>query len=85
MARPKNTVESQPLRLAVSPAIREALEKLAATGLFGSNPNEVALRLISDGIADLASRAVETREKLDKLGTGKKSISFCGKQGVWQL
>ena len=70
--RPKNTVESQPLRLAVSPAIREALEKLAATGLVGSNPNEIAVRLISDGISNLASQAVETREGLDKLGTSKK-------------
>ena len=72
MARPKNTVESRQLRLAVSPAIREALEKVAATGLFGSNPNEIALRLISDGISDLASKAVETQETLDKLGTSKK-------------
>ena len=72
MARPKNTVESQQLRLAVSPAIREALKKVAATGLFGSNPNEIALRLISDGISNLASRAVETQETLDKLGTSKK-------------
>ena len=67
MVRPKNTVESQQLRLAVSPAIREALQKVAATGLFGANPNEVALRLISDGIADLASRAVETQETLERL------------------
>jgi hypothetical protein len=67
MARPKNTVESQPLRLAVSPAIRKALEKIAATGLFGSNPNEVALRLISDGVSNLATKAVEMQETLDKL------------------
>lgn len=72
MARPKNTVESRQLRLAVSPAIREALKKVAATGLFGSNPNEIALRLISDGISDLASKAVETQETLDKLGTSRK-------------
>jgi hypothetical protein len=72
MARPKNTVESQPLRLAVSPAMRTALAKVAATGLFGSNPNEIALRLISDGISSLAARAVETRETLNKLEIGKE-------------
>lgn len=72
MPRPKNTVENQQLRLAVSPAIRNALEKVAKTGLFGSNPNEVALRLISDGIRELAERAVETQETLSKLGTGEK-------------
>lgn len=74
MARPKNTVQNGELRLAIAPAVRSALENLAATGLFGSNPNEVAIRLISDGIQELASRALETRETLSKLGSRQRKL-----------
>ena len=72
MGRPKNTVQNEELRLAVAPTVKDALEKLAATGLFGSNPNEVAIRLISDGLQELATRALETQETLSKLGSRRK-------------
>jgi len=67
MARPKNTVKSQELRLAISPAIKTALEKIAATGLHGMNPNEVAIRLIEKGLKDLAVEVRQTRETLNEL------------------
>lgn len=67
MARPKNTVPSEDLRLAVSPAMRTALEKIASTGLFGMNPNDVAVRLIERGLREVVDQVMETKDKLNKI------------------
>ncbi len=67
MARPRKSVKSQELRLAVSPATKAALARIAATGLRGSSPNDVALRLIEAGLKELAIDVLQTRETLDNL------------------
>lgn len=67
MARPRNTVRSGELRLAVSPSVKLALEKIASTGLYGLNPNEVAVRLIESGLRDVAAQVQETRTRLDQI------------------
>jgi hypothetical protein len=48
--RTKNTVKSQPLRLAVNPVERAYLEAIANAGTQGNNWTEVAHRFIGDGI-----------------------------------
>ena len=67
MARPKNTVPSVELRLAITPQLKEALERLAETGLYGLNPNDAAIRLIEQSLHDAVTNAGETRSNLRKL------------------
>jgi hypothetical protein len=67
VARPKNTVQSEVLRLSVSPEMRIALEKIARTGLSGLNPNEVAVRLIERGLRAVTVEISDTKQTLKKL------------------
>jgi hypothetical protein len=46
MARPKNAVETEELKISTTPQVREVLDLLAKTGRFGKNASEVAEELM---------------------------------------
>jgi hypothetical protein len=48
---------SKTLRLAVNPTVRKYLESLRATGLYGNDHAQAAMKLVTAGI----ERAIETR------------------------
>ena len=52
MPRPKNPIRSDQLRITITPQLREQLESLVQTGLFGMNVNEAVHRLIAEGVKD---------------------------------
>ena len=51
MARPKNPLTSDKLRITITPQLREELEMLVQTGRYGMNVNEAIHRLISEAVA----------------------------------
>jgi len=50
MARPRNVARSVEIRISVLPAVRDSLEKIAESGLYGRNKTAVAERFVSEGI-----------------------------------
>ena len=50
MGRPENKLESVELRISTNPRLREQLERLVVTGLYGKNITEAAERLIAQGL-----------------------------------
>lgn len=48
MARRSNTIETVQVTLSTSPQVRDWLEALSRTGLYGRNPAEVAAALIQE-------------------------------------
>ena len=53
MARSKNTIESIQLTVSVSEAVRDQLEKVTKTGLFGKNAAETANFFITEKLREL--------------------------------
>ena len=53
MPRLPNKVQTVTITVSTTQTVRQYLEALAATGLYGKNPAEAAERLISDEIKDL--------------------------------
>jgi hypothetical protein len=56
MPRLPNKVQTVTITVSTTQAVRQYLEALAATGLYGKNPAEAAERLISDEIKDLLAK-----------------------------
>jgi hypothetical protein len=52
MAKKGNASEGVSLRITLSKQSSEALEKLAARGIFGRNPSEVAARFVDRALQD---------------------------------
>lgn len=50
MRRAKNNTKSQLLRVTLSEQIADLLDQIAATGLIGQNPAEVAHRFIDEAV-----------------------------------
>ncbi|WP_242353922.1 hypothetical protein [Anaeromyxobacter sp. SG64] len=53
MARPRNSVETQPVTIRTTPWVVEALDVLATTGRFGKNAAEVAEELLRAKLRDV--------------------------------
>ena len=53
MARQKNVIESVQLTVSVSEAVRDQLEEVTKTGLFGKNAAETANFFITEKLRDL--------------------------------
>lgn len=60
MAKHKNLLDSQPLRLSVSPEMHEDLESLvkAARGRYGKNAAEAAERLLSERLSEIVKEGL---------------------------
>lgn len=67
MARPRNSVETQPFTIRTTPWVVETLDALATTGRFGKNPAEVAEELLRAKLRD-----VERDGWLDKAARGRR-------------
>jgi len=52
MARPRNIVKTVLITISTTDAVRDYLEELTATGLFGKNAAETADRLLKRAIED---------------------------------
>lgn len=55
MARTPNTIKTSPLTVSITPAVKDYLEQLTNSGLWGKNAAETANLLISDRIRYLLS------------------------------
>lgn len=53
MARPKNTTDTIQITLSTTPQVKELLEILSRSGLYGKNAAETATMLIAEKIRDL--------------------------------
>jgi len=53
--------------LVVSSQLKDALAKIAATGLRGKGTNEVAVRLLEEGLQRVVTEVKSTKEILRKL------------------
>ncbi|MEM9478537.1 MAG: hypothetical protein AAGA58_02620 [Verrucomicrobiota bacterium] len=53
MARQKNTIDSVQLTVSVSEAVRDQLEEVTRTGLYGKNAAETANFFITEKLRDL--------------------------------
>ena len=53
MARQKNNVDTVQVTLSVTPAVREFLEQLSASGFFGKNAAETAVVLLNEKLREL--------------------------------
>jgi len=58
MSRQKNDLSTVPLRISTTQQVRNLLEKLVSTGLFGKNAPEAADRLLSEKLRELSSKGV---------------------------
>ena len=59
MARPRNITDTVRISLSTSPQVRQFLEELAATGFYGKTAAEVAERLLSRKILDMAPDRID--------------------------
>ena len=50
MARPRNQLATNKLRITITPQLVAELELLVETGYFGANVNDAVHRLISEGV-----------------------------------
>lgn len=66
MARPKNQLTSEELRVSASPELVAHLERLVSSGLYGKNPTEAAGRLIEDALYELMKDEVVLTAGLPK-------------------
>jgi hypothetical protein len=55
--RKPNALDSVPITIATNPVIKQYLDDLALTGLYGKSATEVAERLIAQRIAHLIETA----------------------------
>ncbi|MEZ5305167.1 MAG: hypothetical protein R3F11_31665 [Verrucomicrobiales bacterium] len=53
MARVKNSVDTIQLTVSTTPQVRDLLDQLVKTGLYGKNPAEAAERLIADSLRSM--------------------------------
>ncbi len=53
MARPKNTTETVQVTLSTTSQVKELLEELSKTGLYGKNAAETAHVLLKEKLRDL--------------------------------
>ncbi len=53
MARPKNTTETVQITISTTPQVRQILELLSTSGLYGKNAAETANALLQEKIRDL--------------------------------
>ena len=58
MPRQKNDLPTVPLRISTTQQVRDLLEKLVSTGLFGKNTPEAADRLLSEKLRELSAKGV---------------------------
>ncbi len=56
MARQKNSVESVQITVSVTEQVRDQLERLTASGLFGKNVADTANIFLSERIRDIVER-----------------------------
>jgi len=73
MRKARNNTKSQLVRVTVSEQIADLLDQIAATGLIGQNPAEVAHRFIDEAVMKaLANPHLELKRK-PKQAKGKTS------------
>ena len=53
VGRPKNILKTVPMTIALTEPLRERLEALVPSGLYGKSAPEAAVQLISRGIEEL--------------------------------
>jgi len=58
MARPKNTLETTQITISTTPQVRELLERLTETGLYGKNAADTAQALLKERIRDLMEKGL---------------------------
>ena len=56
MARQKNSVESVQITVSVTEQVKEQLERLTSSGLFGKNAADTANMFITERIRDIVER-----------------------------
>lgn len=56
MARQKNSVESVQITVSVTEQVKEQLERLTSSGLFGKNAAETANMFITERIREIVER-----------------------------
>ena len=56
MARPKNTLETVQITISTTPQVRELLDRLTETGLYGKNAADTAQALLKERIRDLKEK-----------------------------
>jgi hypothetical protein len=56
MARPKNTVDTVQVTLAMTSVIRDVLENLSSSGYYGKTVAETALILLKEKIRDMRNQ-----------------------------
>jgi hypothetical protein len=63
MARQRNDLPTQELRVSTTPQVVELLRSLVSTGLFGKNPAEATERILAEKLRELiAEGAVKTKK-----------------------
>lgn len=55
MARRSNTIQSVQITVSTTARIRDLLEVLAESGMYGKNPAEVATTLLQQSVRDLVA------------------------------
>ena len=56
MARPKNTLETTQITISTTPQVRELLDRLTGTGLYGKNAADTAQALLKERIRELMEK-----------------------------
>ena len=65
MPRPKNTTETVQITLSTTPQVKELLEELSKTGLYGKNAADTAQSLLKEKIRDLQREGHAPRPNFD--------------------
>ncbi len=56
MARPKNTLDTVQITISTTPQVKEILERLTSSGLYGKNAADTAQALLKERIRDLMEK-----------------------------
>ena len=56
MARPKNTLDTVQITISTTPQVKEILERLTSSGLYGKNATDTAQALLKERIRDLMEK-----------------------------
>ncbi len=75
MGRPKNTVETESMTIAVTPQLKHYLEELAVKGFFGGGSSQdVAKHLLNNAIQELVIKGLLQTTQWRSVGNGKVEI-----------
>lgn len=56
MARPKNTLDTVQITISTTPQVKEILERLTSSGLYGKNAADTAHALLKERVRELMEK-----------------------------